>query len=336
MRAFSTSRRVILAALLTVPLFMAWAGEPGKIVISHRGASGYLPEHTLPAKALAYGLGVDYIEQDVVLTRDNVPVVMHDIYLDATTDVKRLFPARARADGRWYVIDFTLAEVKSLSVNERVNPANDKAVFPGRFPLGKSHFEVPTLAEEIEMIQGLNKSTGRNVGIYPEIKGSAFHLKEGHDIDRIVVDLLASYGYDSADDRIFLQSFEPDCLKRIRGEFGSKLPLVQLISVGGYFTAMVSPKGMDEIATYANGIGPTTGLIVDRNGKAVNDNWLVKAAHERGLVVHPYVFRADALPPYAKSADEDIELFYFTFGVDGLFTDFTDIGVRVLKKRGLR
>ncbi len=140
------------------------AAEPRPIVIAHRGASGYLPEHTLAAKALAYGQGADFLEQDVVLTKDDQPIVLHDIQLDAVTNVAQAFPDRARQDGRYYAIDLTLAEIQSLRVTERMDWRTNRPVFPGRFPPGKSDFRVPTLAEEIELIQGLNHSTGRTWG----------------------------------------------------------------------------------------------------------------------------------------------------------------------------
>src|SRR6185503_3347980 len=165
------------------------------IVIAHRGASGYLPEHTLAAKALAHGMGADYLEQDVVLSRDGVPVVLHDIHIDTVTDVAKRFPGRARPDGRYYALDFTVAELKQLAASERFDPKTGLAVFPRRFPVGKSSFQVPTLEEELQLVQGLNASTGRVAGIYPEIKNPAWHRQQGHDVSRIVLDVLARYGY---------------------------------------------------------------------------------------------------------------------------------------------
>ena len=140
-----------------------------KIVIAHRGASGYVPEHTIAAKAMAYAMGADYIEQDVVMTKDNQLVVLHDHYLDHVTDVQEKFFTRKREDGRYYVIDFTLDEIRTLNVSERYDMIDGVkvAVFANRFPLNKSIFKVHTLSEEIELIQGLNKSTGKNIGIYP-------------------------------------------------------------------------------------------------------------------------------------------------------------------------
>ncbi|CAL6697212.1 glycerophosphodiester phosphodiesterase [Escherichia coli] len=128
-----------------------------KIVIAHRGASGYLPEHTLPAKAMAYAQGADYLEQDLVMTKDDNLVVLHDHYLDRVTDVADRFPDRARKDGRYYAIDFTLDEIKSLKFTEGFDIENGKKVqtYPGRFPMGKSDFRVHTFEEEIEFVQGV-------------------------------------------------------------------------------------------------------------------------------------------------------------------------------------
>ena len=124
---------------------MAVATE--KIVIAHRGASGYLPEHTLAAKAAAHAMRADYIEQDVVLSKDGVPMVLHDIQIDTVTDVAQMFPDRARADGRFYAIDFTLDELKALTVSSASTSTASRS-FPGRFPRGAASFQIPTLAEE--------------------------------------------------------------------------------------------------------------------------------------------------------------------------------------------
>ena len=138
-------------------------------VIAHRGASGYLPEHTLPAKALAHAMGADFLEQDVVASRDGELIVLHDIHLDRVTDVAKRFPARARKDGRFYALDFDLAELRQLRVHERV-AADGKPVYPGRFPVTAGRFALHTFDEELAFIRGLNETTGRNAGVYPEIK----------------------------------------------------------------------------------------------------------------------------------------------------------------------
>lgn len=313
------------------------AGEKSeKIAIAHRGASGYLPEHTLEAYAMAYGLGSDYIEPDVVLTKDGVPIVLHDIHLDANTNVAEVFADRKRDDGRYYVIDFTLDEIKTLKVHERTNVDTGEMAYDGRFPLNTSSFEVPTLEEMIQLVQGLNKSTGRNVGIYPEMKEPKFHLENNLDIGPIVLKILDKYGYNKPDAKIFVQCFDPDYLKQFKTEMGAQMPLVQLIDEGEMYDKMMSPEGLDEVAKYANGIGPWHQQIVDANGEkkespVVNPN-LVNDAHERGLVVHPYTFRKDSFPDYVNDVEEMLNRFYYQEEVDGVFCDFPDLAVKVAHK----
>lgn len=308
-----------------------------QIVIAHRAASGYLPEHTLASVALAYGMGADFIEQDLVLTKDGLPVVLHDIHLDTTTDVRKKFPDRARVDGRWYVIDFTLEEIKSLRVHERIDPKKEMVVFPGRFPVGHASFEIPTFVEEIELVQGLNKSMRRNVGIYPELKLPSFHTQEGYDMGKIVLDILAAYGYKGSNANVYVQCFDTDYLKRLRFELGTQLPLIQLIGKGKGYDPLVTLKGLNQIAKYANGIGPSIDRIVRyRRDRLIMIVELVKAAHDRSLVVHPYTFRKDSLPKYANSLEEMFRMFYFIIGVDGVFTDFPDAAVKLLHAAGYR
>ena len=124
-----------------------------KLIIAHRGASGYLPEHTLESKALAYGMGADYLEQDLVLSRDDIPVVIHDIHLDEVTDVAQVYPERKREDGRFYVIDFDFEELLKLRVTERFNRETGESVYPDRFPQGSSTFKLHSLQQEIEALQ---------------------------------------------------------------------------------------------------------------------------------------------------------------------------------------
>jgi len=161
--------RILIIWVLAVVSVVRGA-DTRPLVVAHRGASGYLPEHTLAAKAYAHALGADFLEQDLVLTKDDVPVVLHDVHIDTVTDVAKQFPARKRADGRFYALDFTLAELKQLRVTERFNAKTGAPVFAKRFPAGLSEFHISTLEEELQLIQGLNRSTGRVVGIYPEIK----------------------------------------------------------------------------------------------------------------------------------------------------------------------
>mgnify|MGYP002639819313 FL=1 len=290
-----------------------------KIVIAHRGASGYLPEHTLEAKAMAYAMHPDYLEQDIVLSKDDVPIVVHDITLDDVTDVAQVFPSRKRADGKYYVIDFTYKELLQLNVSERFDTKTGKAVFKNRFPLWKSHFKLHSLQDEIEMIQGLNKSTGENIGIYPEIKEPAFHLENGKDISVIVLKVLSNYGYTKKDNCI-LQCFDATELKRIRQELKSNLFLVQLTEFAE------DNSKLPEFATYADGVGPYFKQLIKKfdpkTGKiAFND--YVKNAHELGMVVHAYTFRADQLEDL-PSFDYLLDLAFNKANLDGVFTDFSD------------
>jgi len=303
------------------------------IIIAHRGASAYLPEHTLPAKALAHALGADFIEQDVVLSRDGVPIVLHDIYLDATTDVAERYPERARADGRFYAIDFTLEELRRLRAHERRRP-DGAAVFPRRFPAGPGLSPVPTLAEELALIDGLNRSRGRSVGVYIEMKGSAFHARADMDLPAAVLRALTEAGWQDRHDQVFLQSFEPDALRYLRRELGTTLPLIQLIGDNAWaedsrvdFDYLRSDAGLDEIARYADGIGPWLMQLYlgsDERGQARLSD-LAERARARGLVVHPYTFRADQLPPGIDSFESLHRLFLVDLAVDGLFTDFPDL-----------
>ncbi|ERT13517.1 glycerophosphodiester phosphodiesterase, partial [Photorhabdus temperata] len=155
-----TPIKTMVVGIILASSMSSIAQTTDKIVIAHRGASGYLPEHTLPAKAMAYAEGADYLEQDLVMTKDNELVVLHDHYLDRVTDVANKFPDRARQDGRYYAIDFTLPEIKSLKFTEGFDIKNHKQEqnFSGRFPMWKSDFRIHTFQEEIEFVQGLNKS----------------------------------------------------------------------------------------------------------------------------------------------------------------------------------
>lgn len=319
----------LLIVLLSGILFVAASAKAEKpVVIAHRGASGYLPEHTLVAVSLAHGMGADYIEQDIVLSKDFVPIVLHDIHIDTVTDVARVFPGRSRDDGRFYAIDFTLDELRTLQVNERVDAKTQKRVFPKRFPQNQSRLHIPTLSEEIELIQGLNQSTRRSVGIYPEIKKPAWHRQQGYDISPIVIKVLKNYGYESKEDACYLQCFEQLELKRIRGELGVKLLLIQLL--GDAPATLRSDDGLAEIATYADGIGPSLSTVFDfAHGAKLLP--LVPMARRYGLKVHPYTFRVDRLPGEVGSSRELMRLLTESAKVDGMFTDFPDACVEYLK-----
>ena len=335
-------KSILILALVAAT---ALAARERPVVIAHRGASGYLPEHTLPAVAFAHALGADYIEQDIVLSKDGVPLVLHDIEIDTVTDVATRFPDRHRANGHFYAIDFTLAEIKQLHATERFDPKTGQPVFPGRFPSGKSTFSIPTLEEELQLVQGLNRSTGREVGIYPEIKAPGWHRRQGRDISAIVLEVLARYGYRTKADHFFLQCFDFAEVQRLRGELGFKGKVVQLIGRygGGEDDApgavdtqdnasLLAPGNLAGVAKYADGIGPSLAHLVSVGSDGVaTANDVVRRAHEAGLVVHPYTFRTDALPKFAATAPALLKLLFGTVGVDGLFADQADVVVKFLQ-----
>lgn len=310
------------------------------LVIAHRGASGYLPEHTLEAKAYAHALGAHYIEQDVVATRDNQLVVMHDIHLDRVTNVAELFPERKRADGRYYARDFDLAEIKQLTVGERRDDSGISAVYGNRFPVGVGKFQVPTLREEIKLIQGMNRSTGRVAGIYPEIKSPAWHREEGVDLAALVIDQLDDLGYRTKADPAFLQCFDAEEVQRIRHQMGCQLKLVQLLGENEWqesatdYERLKTAEGLQSLAGTVDGIGPWIGQLVHMSGidgQPVSTG-LASVAHAAGLVVHPYTFRADQLAPGFETMAEMVSWFVEKLSIDGLFTDFPDQALAAFRR----
>jgi len=266
-----------------------------KIVIAHRGASGYLPEHTLASKAMAYAMQPHFLEQDLVLSKDNVPIVIHDIHLETVTDVAIKFPDRKRENNRYYVIDFAFAELQQLQVTERFDPKTGKQVYPNRFPKGKGNFKLHSLQE-----------TGLNIGIYPEIKEPAFHNNEGKDISKVVLKVLSDYGYTTKKDNCILQCFDKKELKRMRTALNSALFLVQLIET------KEEANHLKDFAEYADGVGPWYQQI---------DSNFVKEAHALDLKVHAYTFRADDLGEF-ESFDKLLDYGFNTLNLDGIFTDF--------------
>ena len=308
-----------------------------KIIIAHRGASAYLPEHTLESKALAYNMGVKYLEQDLAMTKDNRLVVIHDHFLDRVTDVADKFPDRARKDGRFYVIDFTLDEIKSLNFTEGFVVENGKRVqgYKGRFPMFTSTFKIHTFEEEIEFIQGLNKTMGK-------------------DISKATLEVLKKYGYTTKDSNVIFQTFDYPDLKYVVDTLMPKMDMslktVALIGKNDWgetyelkdgkwepfdFNYLLNPKNYPEIAKYATGLGPTYEQLFNlekttKDHIVVND--LVKNAHINGIIVHPYTVRADALPKYCTDVNELYQAILIDADADGLFTDFPDLGVNFLNE----
>ncbi len=295
-------------------------------VIAHRGASGYLPEHTLDAATLAFMQGADFIEQDIILTADNVPIVLHDIHIETVTNVESVFPERKRLDGRYYAIDFTWDEIQQLYVHEREN-LDGSLVYPSRYK-GHEAFKVASFEQHIELIKRLNKVYSKNIGFYPEIKSPEWHLSEGKDITKIVFEFIQKNNLNRTDTNIMIQSFYPPTLKRLKNEFSIKVPLVQLIAENDWeessadYEAMMTLNGLEDVASYASGIGPWLPQIYDTEKRTATE--LLKHAKSLQLVVHPYTFRADDLA-YEMNAAELIHLLKNELQVDGVFTDHTDI-----------
>lgn len=313
------------------------------VVIAHRGASGYLPEHTLEAKALAHAMGADFIEQDVVLSRDGIPIVLHDIYLDSTSDVADRFPGRSREDGRYYALDFTLEEIRQLVIHERSQRTEDgveTAVYPQRFPLGQGTFRLPTLIEEIELLAGLDRSRGRESGLYIELKSPNWHRQQGYDLASAIITVLRETGYADRTGQVFLQCFDDATLQHLRNELRTPLPLIQLIGEESWgedtttdFAVMRSATGLAHIASYAQGIGPWLQHVVtaDSNGE-LTPTELVEMAHGQGLLVHPYTLRKDELPAGVTNLDVMHHAIFNDAGADGAFSDFPDLTSKFLSR----
>ncbi len=316
-------RAAFLACLLlgsSLPLAGAAFAQP--LVIAHRGASGHLPEHTLAAYRLAIEQGADFIEPDLVMTRDGVLVARHENEIGGTTDVaaKPAFLSRKTTktiDGKavtgWFTEDFTLAELKTLRARERIpklRPGNARS---------DGKFEVPTLEE----ILGLLREFPR-VGIYPETKHPAYFHGIGLPLEEPLVALLERHGYR---DRVFIQSFDAQSLRKLARL--TRLPLVQLVGERQAFD-------LDAIATYARAIGPSKNLLIPRlaDGSLGAPTALVREAHARGLLVHAWTFRAenDFLPKEFRQGTDpgapgdlagEVGRF-LALGVDGIFTDHPD------------
>ena len=308
------------------------------MVIAHRGASGYLPEHTLEAVAYGHAQGADHLELDIVATRDDQLVVIHDIHLDRVTNVADRFPGRQREDGRFYARDFDLAEIKTLNARERRRRDGLTAVFPKRFPVGIGSFEVPTLREEIKFIQGLNRSTGRDVGIFAEVKKPAFHLEEGVDVSALTLELLDDLGYRTREDNFYLQCFDARETRRIRRELDCELNIIQLIEENSAnesdtdYDQMRTPEGLAEISQFVEAIGPRITHVVrlnDIDGQAVSTG-MVSTAHDLGMKVIPWTFRAEHLMPGFDTLGEMVA--WFDESIDGVFTDFPDLALAAIRK----
>jgi len=311
------------------------------LIIGHRGASGYRPEHTLAAYELAVEMGADFIEPDLVSTKDGVLIARHENEISGTTDIAKRpeFADRKRKktiDGQevegWFTEDLTLAEIKSLRARERL-PELRGTAFDGQF-------QVPTLQEVIDLAKRKSVEKGRTVGIYPETKHPTYFKSVNLPLEQRLVQALSANGYTKRTDPVFIQSFEVGNLKELNRL--TDLPLVQLMDDFGNqpydfvvsgdrrtYRDLMTTQGLAEIKTYADGIGPWKRTIVVEGAdkKLQPANSLITDAHQAGLLVHPYTFRNESptflASEYGGNPALEYEQFY-RLGVDGLFSDFPD------------
>lgn len=312
------------------------------IVIAHRGASGYLPEHSLVAKALAFGQGANFLEQDVIVTKDGIPIVLHDLVLDAVTDVAKHFPGRAREDGRYYAIDFTWQELQQLRLHERTVGAPPQKKYPQRFPFESHALGIVSLEEELTLIAGMNISTRGSVGIYPEIKSPAWHRKQGMDVARIVLGKIRELeGQGIRFASAHLQCFDPHETRRVRDDLAWTGVLVQLLGENTWheadcdFGQLRTKSGLQEIANFADGIGvwiPHLCQTTSAGKFTGRPTRLVEEAHECGLFVHAYTVRQDELPEFAANLDDLHDFLFRMCHVDGVFSDFPDKTVEFVRR----
>jgi glycerophosphoryl diester phosphodiesterase len=360
---------MVLAATLILPLVarssqaqpaavQAGANDQSKpIVIGHRGASGHRPEHTLASYELAIDLGADFIEADLVSTKDGLLVARHENEIGGTTDVASHpeFASRKTTktiDGAsitgWFTEDFTLAELKTLRARERlpqIRPAN--TAYDGLY-------EIPTLQEVIDLVKRKSDGAHRRIGIYPETKHPTYFDSIGLSLEEPLVEILDRNGYRGANSPMYIQSFEVGNLRQLSGLTG--LPLVQLLDASGRpydftvagdprtYADLATPDGLAGIAEYADGIGVNKNLIISRDaaGNLLSPTSVVGDAHEAGLIVHAWTFRGEnnflptnlrkgvpADPAYLLQFGDwraEYEAFFET-GIDGLFADQPGLGI---------
>jgi len=376
--------------LLSTSLFAALALQPviaiaqpaptlsgqKPLVVAHRGASGYMPEHTLEGYKLAIEQGADFIEPDLVSTKDGVLVVRHEPMLSGTTDVSARpeFASRKttrKVDGidttDWFANDFTLAEIKTLRA---------KQAFADRDQSHNGKYAIPTFQEVIDLAKAESARTGRTIGIYPETKHPTYHAALGLAFEDKLLDMLKAAGWTEKTSPVFIQSFETGNLKYLRKK--TQLRLVQLVDGDDVdkdgkvslaapfdrpydfavlgdkrtFPDMLTPEGLKEIATYADGVGPWKpyligakqtigadgkpqdlngdGAIDERDRTVIAPSNVVKDAHAAGLIVHAWTFRSEPkrlASDYKGNAAAEYKA-YLALGIDGLFSDFPDQAVK--------
>ena len=391
-RVLNAARTPVIALVATLALAACGSGDKqpdpfrtldknAPLVVGHRGASGYLPEHTLEAYALAIDMGADAIEPDLISTKDGVLISRHDPNLAFSTDVatrpefanrKKTTVVDSESQTGWFAEDFTLAEIKTLgaTITDAERPQGNN---------GK--FKIATFQEIIDLAKTRSPLVGRTIAVYPETKNPSYHKVKALPLEDKLVAAIIAAGWNSKTAPIFVQSFEPGSLKSMRSK-GLAVRMVQLIDADDYdlktgkltyaapydkpydwflsgdprlFSAMVTPAGLAEIKTYADGIGPwkpyiipvkgsldAAGSLREINGDGkinLNDatsqtpTSLIDDAHKAGLFVHAYTFRNEQrrLTADANKDPQNEYLLYFRLGLDGLFSDFPDTAVAARK-----
>jgi glycerophosphoryl diester phosphodiesterase len=372
----------VLAAIGVSSLTVACHGDlkpeqfPQPLVIGHRGASGYLPEHTLESYTRAIELGADFIEPDLVSTKDGVLIARHEPNMIATTDVadhpefadrRKTIKVDGADDTGFFASDFTLAEIKTLRA---------KQAFADRDQSHNGKYQIPTFEEVLTLAQAKAQETGRTIGVYPETKHPTWHATQGLPLEEKLLAALDKVGWNQAGAPVFIQSFEQANLKALRTR--TRVRLVQLVDANDVdpktgeitfaapydrpydwtkagrtqlFKDLLTPAGLDEVKTYADGIGPwkrymvTVKATLDSDGnpvdvnhddavneadfQAVASDTIIKDAKSRGLLVHTWTFRSEAYRlTTSYSGDPQKEyLQFFELGVDGVFSDFPDAAV---------
>ncbi len=323
-------RPVLVTTALAVAVVAGLGAAQSLIIIGHRGAPGHRPEHTLEGYRLAAEMGADFIEPDLVATRDGVLIARHENEIGGTTDVAVRFPDRKRTktiDGigvtGWFTEDFTLAEIRTLRAKERLD---------FRSHAWDGQYAVPTFDEVIELAQQLGRELGRPVGVYPETKHPTYFRQIGLPLEGRLVAALDRHGWNTADAPVFIQSFETN-LRELRAQ--TPVRLVQLLE-----RQVPTDDGLRAIRSYVDGIGPNTRLIIPQNadGTLLPPNDLVRRAHAVGLLVHVWTLRSEpTFLPAAYKGDPGAEYRQFRdLGVDGIFTDLPDAAARSLAAVPLR
>ena len=320
--------RVVPVAVILGAALVSAAPMSEILIIAHRGASGHRPEHTIESYTVGIAMGADYIEPDLVATKDGVLVARHENEIGGTTDVAEKFPARKTTktiDGQsitgWFTEDLTLAEIRTLRAKERL---------PFRSHERDGLYPVPTFDEVLALADAKSRETGRTIGVYPETKHPTYFRSIGLPLEPPLLETLAKHGKRDRTAPVFIQSFEQDNLELLRPQ--TTLRLVLLLEA----TANVSPARLAEIRTFADGIGPNSRLIVPANadGTLREPTTLVADAHTAGLFVHVWTLRSEPAflsPTYGGDPIKEYRQFA-ALGVDGIFGDFPDVAFAALRK----